>query len=69
MILSAIDPEDLPDMTPIRVDSVIKAFRTKLCCRVNPIAIVHKKIVCQDCFVRLRASYSRGAWDLGGGTT
>lgn len=62
-----IDPDsELPDMTPVFVDAVIKAFRTKLCCTVNPIAVVYKKIVCQDCFERLRASYSRDTWDIGG---
>jgi len=67
----AIDPEDLPNMTPVYIDVSIKAFKTKLCCRVNPVAIVYKKVVCQTCFERLRAGYTRGAWDIGGtgGTT
>ena len=54
---------DLPDMTPEYIDFVIKAFESKLCCQVNPVAIVHKKIVCQDCFKLLRECYTR-EWDL-----
>ena len=60
---------DLPDMTPVHIDFNIKEFKSRLCCRINPVAIVYKKIACQDCFERLRAIYSRDSWDLGGGTT
>lgn len=59
---------DLPDMTPVLVDVNIKAFVSQLCCTVNPVAIIYKKIVCQRCFELLRASYIYPEWDLGGGS-
>lgn len=54
---------ELPDLTPEHIDFVIKAFESKLCCQVNPVAIIYKKIVCQDCFKLLRESYTH-EWDL-----
>ena len=66
-IMSMMGP-DLPDMTPCRVDYNIKSFVSKLCCTVNPIAIIYRKQVCQQCFEALRASYSYPEWDLGGGS-
>ena len=60
-----IDDRDLPDMTPVLVDANIKSFVSQLCCTVNPVAIIYKKIVCQRCFELLRASYIYPEWDLG----
>ena len=59
--------DNLPNMTPMKVDYTIKAFVPKLCCTVNPVAVVYRKTVCQQCFELLRAHYSYPAWDLGGG--
>ena len=48
----------LPDLTPEHVDHVVSSFESSLCCTVNPIAIVHKRVVCQQCFERLREHYT-----------
>jgi hypothetical protein len=60
--------DQLPDMTPVHIDLGIKAFVSKLCCTVNPIAIIYRKQVCQQCFEALRAGYTHPSWDLGGGS-
>jgi hypothetical protein len=67
-ILLAMMSPDLPDMTPVLVDANIKEFVSKLCCTVNPVAVIYKKQVCQRCFELLRASYIYPEWDLGGGS-
>ena len=64
--ISALDPGKLPDITPQYIDKSIKNFETKLCCRINTIAIINKKAVCADCFDTLKRSYTGEHWDIRG---
>ena len=57
---------DLPDITPQYIDRIILNFESKLCCNVNSVAIIYKKVVCADCFGKLKAKYTGEHWDIQG---
>lgn len=56
--------EDLPDITPKHIDKSIRNFKSKLCCRVNSVAIVYEKAICIDCFNKVKAKYTGKYWEF-----